>query len=93
MKRFTRVINESMDIIYQDFGKGDPEFFALSIIKTSLLMPSLQTAIPDDVVHALLKVDDAKCIIDYFIVKSDSQKSNSDISNSEFQIDPDVDLL
>lgn len=93
MKRFTRVINESMDIIYQDFGKGDPEFFALSIIKTSLLMPSLQTAIPDDVVHALLKVDDAKCIIDYFIVKSDSQKSNSDISNSKFQIDPDVDLL
>lgn len=75
-KRFDKIIGIAIDIIndnYETQQPHDPTFFGVSLIKSSLLLPTLQSNISDDVVQALLKIDDAKTIIEYFIVKAESK--------------------
>ena len=53
-----------------NLSKAEIDFFSLTVIRTALSTPKLQTAIPESILDALLSSNDTRTTIDYFIVKS-----------------------
>lgn len=70
-EQFTRLLADCTKLLSDEANKSQPRiFFALSMVKHILHMPHLNNMINEDLFESLLRIEDTKTLIDYFIVQS-----------------------
>ena len=74
-ERFNLLLQRCCDLLLNEhsnpsISKEEIDFFSLTVIRTALSTPKLQSIMPESIIDALLAAGDTRTTIDYLIVKS-----------------------